>query len=74
MLLNCTGTDAHSEVPGALTQTALVCGWECQQNVTSQVGGTELSEQSPKEKDIIALNYPTNVSEEMFSAIVWNEL
>lgn len=54
MLLDCTGTDPHSEVPGTLTQTALVCSLECQQNVKSQVGGRKLSEQSLEEKNFFS--------------------
>lgn len=56
MLLDCTGTDPYSEVPGTLKHTGLVCSFECQQNVTSQVGVRKLSEQSPKDKNILALN------------------
>lgn len=56
MLLDCTGTDLYSEVPGTLTQTALVCSLKCQQNVKSQVGGRKLSEQSPKGKNFLVLN------------------
>jgi len=56
MLLDCTGTDPYSGVPGCVTQTALVCSLECQQNVRSQVDGRKLSEHSPKEKNFSALN------------------
>lgn len=56
MLLDCTGTDPYSEVPGTLKHTGLVCSLECQQNVKSQVGVRKLSEQSPKDKNILASN------------------
>lgn len=55
MLLDCTGTDPYGEVAGTLTQTALACSLECQQNVRSRVGDRKLSEHSPEEKKFLAL-------------------
>lgn len=56
MLLDCTGTDPYSEVPRTLKHTGLMCSLECQQNVKSPVGVRKLSEQSPKDKNILVLN------------------
>lgn len=57
MLLDCTAQ--YREMPGTLKHTGLVCSLECQQNLKSQLGVRKLSEQSPKDKNILTLNEKT---------------